>query len=188
MGRQVNFYLHGEDHNEFDALLRSCGGPVILPFYYPEKHVSAVPDTLMRDKEKEGKRVYLVRPVDFPQMQLRYHEYYGNWNLDENALPVLQYDRCVNTEHEIYRGRLYFQPHYLKNGEWAFHSAEFVKWANNFINKARRKLKKQTFDSGGYNYQEYVGKSAASWIEKNKPEPKGGGTLIYSTSHTATDK
>jgi len=30
MGRQVNFYLYGEDQNDFDALLRSCGDPVIL--------------------------------------------------------------------------------------------------------------------------------------------------------------
>jgi len=70
MGRQVNFYLHGEDQNEFDALLRSCGNPVILPFYYPENRVFTVPDTLMRNKEKEGERVYLVRPMDFPEMQL----------------------------------------------------------------------------------------------------------------------
>lgn len=178
MGRQVNFYLHGEDQNDFDALLRSCGDPVILPYYYYKNEISAVPDTLMRDKKKEGDRVYLVRSSDIQEMQLQYDEYYGFWNLNDDVLPVLHYERCINTENEIYRGRLYFQPKYVKNMEWVAKSDDFVKWADNVINKARRKLKRHTFDSGGYNYQEYVGESAASWIEKNRPEPKMGGTFI----------
>jgi hypothetical protein len=175
MGRQINFYLYGEDQNDFDAFLRSCGNPVILPYYYPKKQVSTVPDTLMRDEKKEGDRVYLVRPMDIQEMKLEYNEYYGYWNLNETVLPVLHYDRCVNTENEIYRGRLYFEPKYVKNMEWVAKSDDFVKWADNVINKARRILKKHTFDSGGYNYQEYVGKSAASWIEKKQAGAKNGG-------------
>jgi len=187
MGRQVNFYLHGEDQNEFDALLRSCGNPVILPFYYPKNQVFTVPNTLMRNKEKEGERVYLVRLMDFPEMQLEYNAYYGNWYLKEFELPVLHYDRCSNTESEIYRGRLWFQLNYRKNMEWAFHSEEFIKWANSVINKARRKLKKIAIDPENYNYQAYVGKSAASWIEKNRPALKGEGTLIAMSSRPVTD-
>jgi len=187
MGRQVNFYLHGEDQNEFDDLLKSCGNPVILPFYYPENQVFTVADTLMRNNEKEGDRVYLVRPMDFPQMQLEYNAYHGRWYLKEFELPVLHYDRCSSTENEIYRGRLWFQPHYSKNGEWAFHSEEFIRWADNVINKARRKLKKVAIGPENYKYQAYVGKSAALWIEKNRPALKGEGTLIARSSRLVKD-
>jgi hypothetical protein len=62
MGRQVNFYLHPDDQTEFDAILKSRGEIVIVPYYHNSNKISTVPDTLIRDATKEGSRVYLVRP------------------------------------------------------------------------------------------------------------------------------
>ena len=178
MGRQINFFLQGEDQNEFDILLKSCGSPIFLSYYHYDSQLSITDDTLMRDRKKEGGRIYLVRPLDVGIMQLKFIENFGYYLLKDNELPVLHYDRCASTDNEIHRGRLYFEPKYVRDMQWIEKSDDFVKWADNIIKTVRRKLKKHTINAGGWSYQEYVGKNAAIWIDNNKPESKMGGSFI----------
>jgi len=180
MGRQINFFLHPDDQNEFDTLLRTSGDVLFLPYYYHTNEISTLPDSLIRDSKEEGRRVYLIRPIDLPEMELQYIEKFGVWIIQDINLPVLHYDRCFYESNEIYRGRLYFQPKYVKDMQWVEKSADFVKWADNIINKARRKLRKHTIVARSGTYQEYVGKNAAVWIDTNKPiSQSGGGSIKY---------
>ena len=70
MGRQINFFLHQDDQDEFDKLLKSFGEVVLLPYYHFDNKISTVTDTLIRDVRKEGTRVYLVRLQDFKDIKL----------------------------------------------------------------------------------------------------------------------
>ncbi len=178
MGRQINFFLHPDDQNEFDALLKSSGDVLFLPYYYHAKEIFTLPDSIIRDIGKEGSRVYLIRPSVLPEIKLQYVESLGYWLIQDNELPVLHFDRCIYNPNEIYRGRLYFQPQYIKGMQWVEKSPDFLKWADNIIKKARRKLKRHTIVASGGTYQEYVGKNAAVWIETNKAKSQKGGSSI----------
>ncbi|MEI3800517.1 MULTISPECIES: hypothetical protein [unclassified Chitinophaga] len=177
MGRQVNFFLHPDDQNDFDILLKSFGEVRILSYYHYDNKISTVDDTLIRGIE-EGGRLYLVRPQDFESMKLWHIEKFNYWLLKDNELPVLHFDRCGFDGNELHRGRLYFQPQYAENMQMVNKSEDFIEWADNIIKVVRRKLKKHKFDMGGWGYAEYVGKNALGWIENNNPTSCGGGSSL----------
>ena len=52
MGRQVNFYLHPDDQAEFDAMLKSSGDNIIVPYYHFTDKISTVPDTIISGFER----------------------------------------------------------------------------------------------------------------------------------------
>jgi hypothetical protein len=178
MGRQVNFYLHQDDQAEFDSMLRSRGEFIMVPFYHYTNIIVPAPDTIIRDLKKEGERVYLVRPEDFKYLRLEYFNYGGYWLIDEQAAPVLHFDRCAFEPNGIKRGRLYFQTYFVQDGQWRSHTPEFVKWADGFINLARRKLLKRQYISGKWKYKDYVGKNAMTWIQEKKPEINAEGMIV----------
>ena len=91
MGRQINFFLHPDDQDNFDKLLKSFGDVVLLPYYHFDNKVSTVPDTIVRDIQKEGSRVYLVRPEDLKNIKLVHIEKFNYWLIDDNSLPVFDF-------------------------------------------------------------------------------------------------
>ena len=113
MGRQINFFLHQDDQLAFDKVLKGFGDIVLLPYYHQNNKVSTVEDTLVRDYNTEGRRVYLIRRLDFRNIPLKHIEKFGYWLVDDHTLPVLHFDRGVTRDNTIERGRLYFQTDYL---------------------------------------------------------------------------
>lgn len=170
MGRQINFYLHPDDLIDFEQILKSYGDIVILPYYHYDNKVRTIQDTIPDDAKKEGNRVYIVRQPDFKDIRLEHIEKFGYWLINDNQLPVLHYDRCIFENGKIIRGRLYFQPQYVKEMQWVNKSEAFVNWADNIIRLARRKLKKYKIDNGGWFYSEYVGKNTKTWLDNSKLE------------------
>lgn len=179
MGRQINFYLHPDDYQDFEDLLKATGNIIFLPYYHYDGKVRTVDTTIPVDQRKEGSRIYLVRQQDFKQIELGHIENFSYWFIEDTHLPVLHYDRCDFYNNKIIRGRLYFQPSFVKDMQWVNKSEDFVSWADNVIRTARRKLKKYKFDMGGWGFSEYVGKGAKEWLEKTKQEKQiGDSTLI----------
>jgi len=170
MGRQINFYLHPDDLDDFEEILKSQSEVEFLPYYHYDNIVSTVPNTIPIDIRKEGTRIYVVRKNDLKQIKLVNIEKFGYWLVDDNHLPVLHYDRSIFDGNKILRGRLYFQPQYVKDLQMVDKSEEFVKWADNIIKTARKKLKKYKFDMGGWGFSEYVGSNTKAWLEQNKQE------------------
>lgn len=168
MGRQINFYLHPDDYQEFEDMLTASGDVVLLPYYQSDNILRSIETTLPTDIKKEGDRVYIVRKPDLSKIELQHIEKFGYWLVDDNHLPVLHYDRCNFDGNRIIRGRLYFQPQFVKDMQWINKTEDFVGWADNVIKTARRKLKKYKFDMGGWSFSEYVGKHAKEWLDKKK--------------------
>jgi hypothetical protein len=70
MGRQINFFLHQDDQDDFDKLLKSLGDIVLLPYFHYDNKVGTVTDTLIRDLRKEERRIYLIQNKDFNNVRL----------------------------------------------------------------------------------------------------------------------
>ncbi len=184
MGRQINFFLHPDDQDDFDKLLKSFGDVVLLPYYHFNNKIFTAADTIVRDIKKEGSRIYLVRPEDFMDIKLVHIEKFNYWLVDDNSLPVLHFDRSIYRDNTIHRGRLYFQPQFVENMEWVKKSDDFVNWADKIIKTVRRKLKKHKYQMGNYNYTEYLGENAFDWLDKTKAEVGGAGSRLITTNIT----
>lgn len=170
MGRQINFYLHPDDYQDFEDLIKKTAEILFLPYYHYNNKISTVVTTIPVDLKKDGFRIYIVRKQDFGQMRLEHIEKFGYWLIADNHLPVLHYDLCRFENGKLMRGRLYFQPSFVRDMQWVNKSEDFVSWADSIIKTARRKLKKYKFDIGGREFSEYVGKHAAEWLDKIKEE------------------
>ncbi|MBS1648044.1 MAG: hypothetical protein JST67_11950 [Bacteroidetes bacterium] len=185
MGRQINFFLLPDDADEFEKLLKSFGGVILLPYYHYDNKVGTIKDTVVRDALKEGSRVYLVRPQDFKDIKLTHIEKFGYWLVDDNSAPVLHYDRCVFKDNIVNSGRLYFQPQYVKDMSFVKKSDDFVTWADNIIKTVRRKLKKHKYKLGNYEYAAHLGQKTLTWFIENKADIGAAGHQLIPTNQTA---
>ena len=181
MGRQINFFLHPDDQENFDTLLKSFGEVVLIPYYHHDKKISTVDDTIVRDEKIEGSRIYLVRQADFKDIKLEYYSNYNYWLVADNKSPVLHFDRSIFKGNKIYRGRLYFQPQFVDNMQWIKKSDAFVNWADNIIKTVRRKLKKYKHKMGNYEYTEYLSEHALTWLKENQAEVGAAGSELIPT-------
>jgi hypothetical protein len=184
MGRQIDFFLHQEDQADFDKLLKGLGDIVLLPYYHHDKKVSIIEDTLIRDLEKEGGRVYLIRREDFKDISLTHIEKFGYWLLDDRTLPIVHFDRSVTKDDKIERGRIYFEADYVDTKQMIMikKPEDFVKWADNIIKTVKRKLKKHKYSLGPHVYTEYLGDNAVKWKEFNRADIAAAGAELKSSA------
>jgi hypothetical protein len=170
MGKQINFYLHPDDYQDFEDVIKTTEDILFLPYYHYDNKVSIVSTTIPSDLKRDGFRIYLIRKQDLNQMQLNHIEKFGYWLIADNHLPVLHYDLCRFENEKIMRGRLYFNASFVEDMKWVNKSEDFVNWADSVIKTSRRKLKRYKFDMGGWGFSEYVGKHAKDWLDKTKQE------------------
>lgn len=175
MGRQINFFLHPDDQEDFDKLLKSFGEVVLFRDYNYSNKVNTVQDTLIRDIDKEKNRVYLIRPEDFKDIPLEYVKNYDYWYVKSNSLPVLHFDRSVYRDKKIQRGRLYFEPKYVNDIGWVNKPDDFIIWADKILKTVRNKLKKYKYQMGSYNYTEYLGANALKWLLETEAKVESAG-------------
>lgn len=180
MGRQINFFLHQDDQDDFDKLLKSFGDIVLLPYFHYDNKVGTVNDTIIRDLKKEERRIYLIQNKDFKNVRLTHIEKFGYWLVDDSALPVIHFDRSVTTDDKIQSGRLYFTVDYVDPNKMLMIKKpdDFIKWADNVIKTVRRKLTKQKYNLGPYTYTEYLGPHAVKWKELNAAEVGAAGAEL----------
>lgn len=175
MGRQINFFLHRNDQEYFDKLLKSFGDVVLFRDYNYTDEVTIIPDTLIRDIDKENHRVYLIRTEDFKDIPLQYVQNYDYWYVQSNPLPVVHFDRSVHKGDKIQRGRLYFEPKYLSESGWVNKPNEFIIWADKILKTVRNRLKKYKYQMGTYNYTEYLGANALKWLHETEAKVESAG-------------
>jgi hypothetical protein len=72
MGRQINFYLHPNDYQEFENLLKATGDIIFLPYFHYDGKVRTIDTTI--PLILEGERIYLVRRQDLKQIELEHIE------------------------------------------------------------------------------------------------------------------
>ncbi|WP_207421175.1 hypothetical protein [Desertivirga brevis] len=177
MNRQVNFFLHPHDQQEFDAFLKTFDDIVFIPYYHHSDKITLIQDTIVRDFIKEGARVYLARRSDLAKIRLDYIAPQKYWLVNSNT-PTLDFDRSIFRENSIHSGRLYFQPKFVENMQWVDKSEDFVKWSDNIIKATRRKLKKYKHELGAYTYTALLGNKALDWMKANNADIQGGGHIL----------
>jgi hypothetical protein len=182
MGRQINFFLHPDDQEEFDKILKSVAECALLPFQQYSNNPTVVQDTVIRNLDNEGTRIYMVKPEHFPDLELEYNERHNYWFINDKEAPVIHFDRSIYKDGKIKRGRLYFQTQYLKNSEWVSKPENFVKWGDKLLRTARRKLKKYNWGEGRYQYTEYLGENALQWLRDTNALISRSGLEIISNS------
>lgn len=175
MARQINFFLHPDDQEYFDNLLKSFGEVVLFRDYNYYNELTTIGDTMIRDIDKEKKRVYLVRQEDFKDIHLQYVEKHHYWYVKNDSLPVVYFDRSVFRDNIIQRGRLYFETKYLNNGEWVDKPEDFIIWADKILRTVRSRLKKYKHQMGKYNYTEYLGVNALKWLQETEAKVESAG-------------
>ena len=180
MARQINFFLHPDDQEDFDKLLKSFGEVILVPHLHHTNNITTVEDTLIRNIKNDKKRIYLVRSVDFKYIELEYIQKFDYWLVKDNGVPVLHFDRSIYTDNKIQRGRLYFEPQILQGSQWVNKSEDFINWADKIIRAARHKLKKYKHQMGNYIYTEYLGANALLWLEETQAEVASAGCELIS--------
>jgi hypothetical protein len=170
MGRQINFYLHPNDYQDFENTLKAFGNTVFLPYYHYNSKVRTIETTIPINLKNEGSRVYLIQQQDLSQIELEHIEKFDYWLVADRDLPVLHYDRCDFDKGKMVRGRLYFQPSFIRDMQSVNKSSEFVIWADSVLRKVRRSLIRYKFEMDGWGFSEYVGKNAKDWLDKTKLE------------------
>ena len=170
MGRQINFFLHPDDQNDFNDFLNSFDDICFLSYYHKTDNPTIINDTLIRDHIKEGIRVHLIRKRDLNEIRFRFIEKFNYWLIDNNLSPVLDFDRCISLENDLRRGRLYFQPKFVENLVWVEKKTDFVKWSDFIISKTRKYFKKYRYkyENSSYEYNAYLSQKAMSLLTENK--------------------
>ncbi|KAF0200975.1 MAG: hypothetical protein FD170_3007 [Bacteroidetes bacterium] len=170
MGRQINFFLHPDDQNDFNSFLKSFDDICFLSYYHKTENPTIIDDTLIRDHIKEGSRVHLIRKQDLKDIRFHFIEKFNCWLIDNNSSPVLDFDRCITWENYLHRGRLYFQPKFVDNLQWIEKNADFVKWSDFIISKTRRYFKKfkYKYEGSSYEYNAYLSEKAMSLLTDKK--------------------
>ncbi len=177
MGRQVNFFLHPDDQNEFDQFLKKFDDIIIIPYYHYSDKLSLIDNTVVTDFRKTGTRVHLARRSDLPNVKLKHIETQKYWLVNTNS-PVLDFDRSIFRDNNIHSGRLYFQSKFVSNMQWIDKSIDFVKWSDNIIKATRKRLKKYKQKLGAYTYTEYFAEHALKWFIDNQADIQGGGHIL----------
>jgi len=178
MGKQVTFFLHSDDQLDFDLHLKSFGDVLLIPYFHYENTIATIENTLVEKILKNGNRTYLIQPENFGDIELEPLEKFEYQLVKDQKLPVLHFDKSLNNDKSIFRGRLYFQPKFMEDGEWKSKPDDFVKWADKIISSTRRKLKKYRHHVGKYEYVDYFEEHALDWYLKNEGTMINGGQEI----------
>jgi hypothetical protein len=163
MARQANFFLHPDDLPAFDEHLKSFGEIVVVPQLQPEERPETFPDTLPRDLDEWGHRYYLLRPADAGSIPLRRIPNVVPWLVDDRELAAVHFDLSILRGDRILLGRLYFEPRFVRGDQLVDKPADFIRWADQLIRGARRRLLRFQEEVGGHPYKAFIGPHAEVW-------------------------
>ena len=97
MGRQINFFLHTDDQDEFDKFLKPFGDVILLPYYHYNNKISTVADTIVYNlgvrqiafvKKNNTNLMLLITPRLKPWAMLKKISLpngFNRWNLWQNV-------------------------------------------------------------------------------------------------------
>jgi hypothetical protein len=160
MGRQVNFYWHGDDEAEFISAMRAGGG-VLLPYYSLTSQpspVSALPDR----NEPGWFHLVLWHPARCQPPAMTYIEKLKRFVVDTARSEVVELSRSFERDGVLERGRIWAELNL-----WPSSSTEpvgkksrtFVSWYRSMEQWIRTHYQR----SPGGNY---IGPGAALFLEK----------------------
>jgi hypothetical protein len=145
MSRQVNFFLTPADQAALMAQFAGVGEFALIDGIAPDRRPQLRSTAENRQMGVERLTIYLVRPQDVDAVVLNDVKGQPYRVVDVMRSPVIEFDRCYQAGNLLRRGRLYFVTGYYDEQTLAKKDHAFVDWADAFLKKARRSLKKDQF-------------------------------------------
>jgi len=99
-------------------------------------------DFALEGNDLGGRRAYLVRPQELPEMRLRDIETRSYKAIDVDRSPVIEFDGCRRLGDRITEGRMYVISNYFEGQTLIRKDEGFLRWTEKLMTKARRTLKK----------------------------------------------
>jgi hypothetical protein len=156
IGRQINFFALPADHAELEDKLRAAGPFLCVCERSSTRAPEVHPSTAVPAGEPSWSW-FLVRPQDRRSLVTCKIPDFGHWVIDyaSDAL-VIELCRSRLREHALTRGRLYFRPRIMVDGDWQPKPADFVAWGDKVLRIARRFFRREA--------GEYVGPHTLAWL------------------------
>ena len=154
MGKQINFYLSNGDQDELTRQLDFKAVASMPPF--PKEEIPIELVSKYARWESEQQTPVLFRCSDSSELVLRRPNPELGYFIDIFRSPAIEFSRCIITNDEILRGRLYYVAGFIENDLSKFKKPlEFIEWATDIF-KIVKKLcvEKRNGD--------YIGKEAQS--------------------------
>jgi hypothetical protein len=163
MGKQVSFYMFGEDFTEIETKIRKKDDIIFLYKRQPSPEMLLAPTLKFPDGQIDRADIslYLCRSDDLKALSLRQSSFYGCPYIDINRSFVVEFIRPHINGNEMRRGRFYFTNGFWDNdNQWQYKDEEFIKWANRLLRLARRMCPEKVI--GGFATQR-----AITWKKDN---------------------
>jgi len=159
MGRQINFYMLPEDVASFQKMLEEKHPDTcFIADASQSEDLKFLATLAVHEMGRERLKVYLVQRPFLSLVHMRRRGSIGEWLVDGELSPVIEFGRCLYDGRILRAGRLYFTTgFYAENGQWVQKPLEFAKWAESILKWVRRNYRKDSLT--GY----YVGAQAYSW-------------------------
>ena len=160
MSKQVYFFLSISDQNEVAKIIDKLGD--IFALRQPTKgsnvNCSSV-EGVSAWSEKNGQPVFFRRQ-DIDLLEIRPSGMPGDYYVEIQDSPVIEFDLCIQRNNEILRGRFYCQHRYVDaDGYISEKSDEFKKWTNRVYGLVKKFCSR---NADGY----YVGPEAQLLVAK----------------------
>src|SRR5882757_4577613 len=104
--RQTNFFLTSSDQLSLERALRSTGDFMIVGGFPEGGTLRFLKDFALEGNDLGGRRAYLVRPQELPEMRLRDIETRSYKAIDVDRSPVIEFDGCRRLGDRITEGRM----------------------------------------------------------------------------------
>ena len=166
VGRQVNFYMFGEDLVAFEAKLIGEGTRIIAA-------QSPAPQPILLTKlhtapgEPGWMGTYLVRPDDLQAVAMYPISAQPQWAVNAHRSPVVEFDHGYQSAEVLRRGRLYFiSDEWTEDGRRASKPIEFVRWADRLLRWVRAHYRRES--PAGF----YMGPATWTWYAEQRTKPR----------------
>lgn len=160
MGRQINFFMHPDDLQEFELEIKKNPEVIILAAKSDQKKPTIL-NSLGGKMDCLG--IYLTRKKLIDQVKLEYIAMQKYWLIDGLTSPAVEFDDGFFDGKILRRGRIYFETGFYDTKEkWQEKPEEFIKCGDSLIRWIRKKYKKDS-KSGLY-----IGHCAEKWQKSQK--------------------
>lgn len=166
MGRQVNFYLVGDDHSLVQRLIESAGPVAFIQDRQAGPDLVPVGDIRI-PRELMGKvplRVYAAQPSAVPHLSLRWIPE-QNYHIIDIGSAAIEIDRCFFDGRVARRGRIY-----AHTSPWRPQDADewtsFQTWSKRVMRRVVDGFKRDGQRLGERPFFTYFGPEAYAWMKR----------------------
>lgn len=158
MGKQVNFYMHPDDLNDFNKMMRLDKELKMINNISQSKKPEVRESLTVTEYNKERLTIYLVQSKYINDVKMKFIAKQNYWLVDELCSAVIEFSRCYFDGVIMRRGRLYYQAgYYDENDNWKDKPEDFKLWADKKLSWIKKNYQKEK----GVEF--YVGSHAKEW-------------------------